>query len=155
MAAVFSMRGIQDLVEVFDDKVTIMPKGVIGFLNKGLKGTKTIPFSSISAVQFKEAGVLVNGYLQFTIPGGRESRGGVFSATKDENTFMFRKKENALAIQIKEYIEAKTRELRVVQKTGGQAASSIPDEIQKLADLRDRGILSEQEFQSAKTRLIS
>ena len=100
------MKGVQDQIEVFDDKVTITPKGILALMNKGLKGTKTIPFSSISAIQFKEAGAVFSGYLQFTIPGGNESKGGVFSAASDENTFMFaQKKNNALATQIKEYIE--------------------------------------------------
>lgn len=83
------MKGVQDLLEVFEDRVTITPKGVLGFLNKGVKGTKEIPFTSIVAVQFKEAGTVFSGYLQFTIPGGNENTGGILAATKDENTFMF------------------------------------------------------------------
>ncbi len=55
MSAIHTMRGVQDLLEVFEDKVTITPKGVLGFLNKGLKGTKEIPFHSIVAIQIKEA----------------------------------------------------------------------------------------------------
>lgn len=156
MGSIHTMKGVQDLLEVFEDKVTITPKGILGFMNKGLKGTKTIPFSSISAIQFKEAGAVFSGYLQFTIPGGNESKGGVFSAASDENTFMFaEKKNNALAIQIKEYIEAKVQELHAPQATQSQSATSLSDELQKLASLRDSGILSDQEFQSAKSRLIS
>lgn len=70
---VFTLKGKQDLLEVFEDRVTIKPKGVLGFLNKGMKGTKEIPFASVVAVQFREAGPWFNGYLQFTIPGGNES----------------------------------------------------------------------------------
>ena len=66
------MQGVQDLLEVFGDKVQLTPKGVLGFLNKGLKGTKTIPFTSIQALQFKEAGAVFSGYIQFTIAGGNE-----------------------------------------------------------------------------------
>ncbi|BDP60172.1 hypothetical protein EfmJHP38_11100 [Enterococcus faecium] len=33
-----------------------------------------------------------NGYIQFTLLGGNESRGGILAATKDENTVMFTKK---------------------------------------------------------------
>lgn len=42
MDSLISMKGVQDLIEVFEDKVTITPKGVLGFLNKGLKGTKPL-----------------------------------------------------------------------------------------------------------------
>ena len=34
------------------------------------KGEKRIPISSIKAVQWKPAGPLVNGFIQFTVPGG-------------------------------------------------------------------------------------
>jgi hypothetical protein len=149
------MKGVQDLLEVFEDKVTITPKGVLGFMNKGLKGTKTIPFSSITAIQFKEAGAVFSGYLQFTIPGGNESRGGVFSAASDENSFMFaNKNNNQLATTIKEYVEQRVRELRA-PTTVVHPVTSLADELQKLVSLRDNGVLSEQEFQTAKLRLIS
>jgi hypothetical protein len=152
---VFSMLGVQDHLEVFDDKLTISPKGVLGFMNKGLKGTKTIPFASISAIQFKEAGAMFSGYLQFTIPGGNESKGGLFAAVKDENSFMFATKvNNRQATEIKQYIEAKTKELRSPKTMQLQSPISLSDELQKLADLRDQGILTDQEFQSAKNRLI-
>lgn len=158
MNKVFEMKGtgVIGVMEVYEDKLTINPKGFIGFLAKGIKGTKIIPYSSITAIQFKEAGTVFNGYLQFTIPGGNESTGGVFSAATDENSIMFAgKKNNALAIQIKEYIEAKVQELRAPRATQSQATTSLSDELEKLASLRDSGILSEQEFQSAKNRLIS
>ena len=156
MNCVYNMKGVQDLLEVFEDKVTITPKGILGFMNKGLKGTKSIPFTSITAIQFKEAGAVFSGFLQFTIPGGNESRGGVFSAASDENSFMFaNKSNNELAIKIKKYIEGNVRELQKPSHVASQSTTSLADELKKLASLRDGGILSEQEFQTAKIRLIS
>ena len=147
------MKGVQDLLEVYEDRVTITPKGVLGFLNKGIKGTKEIPFGSIVAVQFKEAGAVFSGYLQFTIPGGNESRGGILAATKDENTFMFaHAKNNSMAREIKEFIDGAVRKSRAPQSSA--TAASLPDEIQKLAQLKEQGILSEDEFQAAKRKLI-
>ena len=140
-------------MEVFEDKVAITPKGIAGFLNKSITGTKEIPFLSIVAVQFKEASVFWNGYIQFTIPGGNEIRRGIFAATEDENTFMFSGAENnALVIEIKEYIELATREARAAQVTA--SSSSLSDEIQKLAKLKEQGLLSEEEFQAAKKKVI-
>lgn len=151
--AIYTMKGVQDLLEVFEDRVTITPKGILGFLNKGIKGTKEIPFQSIVAVQFKEAGALFSGYIQFTIPGGNESSGGILAATKDENTFMFATKENnALAIKIKKFIDSAVRKLRMPQ--ANSPTTNLSDEIQKLAGLKEQGILSDEEFQAAKKRLI-
>ena len=150
---VFTMEGVQDLLEVYPDKVTITPKGVLGFLNKGLKGTKSIPFTSIIAIQFRKADLFVNGFLQFTIPGGNESRGGVFAAVGDENTFMFRvgNDGNRRASEIKDYIEAKVEDTRLPRQT---TTPSLSEELQKLATLKNQGVLSETEFDAAKRRLL-
>ena len=153
MNAIHTMKGVQDLLEVFEDRVTITPKGVLGLINKGIKGTKEIPFRSSVAVQFKQASALLSGYLQFTIPGGNESKGGIFAAAKDENTFMFRyTKNNAQAKEIKEYIVEAIRRSQAPQTT--LSATSLSDELQKLAQLKDQGVLSEDEFQAAKKKLI-
>ena len=149
---VAGLKSYQDLLEVFDDRVTITPIGIQGFLNKGLKGTKEIPFSSITAVQFKKAGAFC-GYLQFTIPGGNESTGGLFNAMSDKNTFGFADaKNNALVREIKEYIDAAVRRSRTPQANA--PATNLSDELQKLSKLKEQGVLSEEEFQAAKRRLI-
>lgn len=151
MQPVFTLHGVQDQLEVFEDKVTITPKGLLGFLNKGLKGTKTLLYVSISAIQFKKGG-LTNGYLQFSLPGGNESKGGVFAATKDENTFMFKPRDNEQAQKIRDFIEARIQAARSPMAVSPQP--SLADELKKLAELRDMGVLSEQEFLDAKQKLI-
>lgn len=150
MKPVYSMKGVGGLLEVYEDRVNITPKGVLGFLNKGLKGTKSIPFFSITGVQFKKSG-MTSGYIQFTMPGGNESRGGVLAATRDENTFMFAR-QNELAIEIKDYIENRIQELHRPQASS--PAFSITDELQKLVDMKTNGILSDDEFEAAKRRII-
>jgi len=149
----YSVTGVQDLLEVFEDRVSITPKGLLGFLNKGLQGTKEIPFVSIVAVQFKEAGTVFSGYLQFTILGGNESIGGLVAAAQDENTFIFaHTRNNAMAAEIKDYIDVAIRKARPPQ--GSPHATSLSDELQKLAALRASGILTDDEFQAAKRKLI-
>lgn len=153
MNTIFEMKGVGEILVVYEDKVTITPKGVLGFMSKGLKGTKTIPFASITGIQFREAGTFISGYIQFTIPGGNESKGGVFDAASDENTFMFaEKKNNEMANNIKEYIESAVLKLRTPHHHTQSA--NLADELQKLAMLKEQGILSDDEFQSAKMKLI-
>ncbi len=72
-------------IQLFDDRLVITRKGLIGFLTQGFGGEKTIPYSSISAVQFRDPGVIVLGYIQFKIMGAPE---GSNPAT-DENTVNF------------------------------------------------------------------
>jgi len=144
------MKGVGELLEVYEDRLAITPKGVMGFLSKGLKGTKTIPFTSITAIQLKRSG-LTSGYIQFTVPGGNESRGGVFGAAFDENTFMFAG-QNERAQEVTTYIETRMREVRT--PAAAPAARSLTDELRQLAELRRTGVLSEAEFLSAKRRLL-
>lgn len=153
MPPIFSMKGVQDTLEVYDDKIIITPRGILGMMNKGLKGSKNIPFFSITAVQFKKAG-LTSGYLQFTLQGGVESRGGILAAAKDENTFMYsNKKDNEEVEKIKTYVEEQLKQFHnpVSQK---QQLVSLSDELEKLADLKSKGVLTDEEFQAAKKRLI-
>ncbi|MBI4244010.1 MAG: SHOCT domain-containing protein [Planctomycetes bacterium] len=148
--AVYAMQGVGEVLEVFEDKLTITPEGIPGFMSKGLKGTKTIPFSSISAIQFKESG-LMSGYLQFTIPGGNENEGGVFAAVFDENTFMFAG-NNILAIEIKNYIESRIQSFKSSRVS---SHNSMVEELTRLSELKEKGVLTEDEFKKAKQKLIS
>lgn len=50
----FELRGKGGLLTVFDDKVIIEVKGVLGFLAQGLAGGKTIPMEAIQSVQFRK-----------------------------------------------------------------------------------------------------
>lgn len=150
--SVYKVVGVASEIEVFEDKLTITPQGALGFLNHGFKGAKTIPFRSITAIELKQADSM-SGYLQFSLLGGNESRGGLFAAIKDENSWVFADKEdnNALAEEIKVYIE---KQIENSQNTPAQTGVSSADELTKLAQLRDQGVLSEEEFQAAKEKVL-
>jgi hypothetical protein len=138
-------------LDVYDDRLTITPKGVLSFLNRGLQGTKTIYFHSITGIQLKMASDFTAGYLQFTIPGGNESRKGLLAAISDENTFLFREPNNHQAEAVKDYIETRMKEIRAPKPA---TSSGLSDELSRLADLKKQGMLSDEEFQAAKKRLI-
>jgi len=147
---IYEFKGVDGYLKVYEDKIDIVPKGIIAFLNKGLKGTKTIPYSSIKAIQFKKCGILLSGYIQFTIPGGNESKKGIFDAVKDENTFLFHS-DNKLAIEIKEYIESK-----IVSDTNlnQNHTNNIAEQMEQLASLYKDGSITEDEYQLAKNKVL-
>ena len=89
--AVYSLKGVNGYLEVWENKIVITRKGFRAFLTHGCAGVKTIPMSAIQSVQFKPGGWLLNGFIQFGILGGRERQGGVFSATRDENSVMLKR----------------------------------------------------------------
>ena len=117
-------------------------------------GEKRIPVRSITAVQFKPAGALTQGFIQFTISGGSEktsTRGGrVQEAFTDENSVVFVKKSASDFERVRDEVNAAI-------SAGGQPGGPAPDladQLAKLAQLRDQGILTEEEFQAKKTDLL-
>ncbi|MBT2680016.1 SHOCT domain-containing protein [Bacillus sp. ISL-35] len=145
--------GINGQLELTGNKIVIKRKGMMAKMTQGLKGDKEILVKQISSIQIKKAGALTNGYIQFSFSGGKENKGGLMDATKDENTIMFNKKQMADFEKIKQAIEEKIDQLSnpsVVNVNQLDAA----DQIKKLADLRDSGILTEDEFNAKKKQLL-
>lgn len=151
----FNLKGVNGQMTVYEDKVVIERKGVTSFLTQGIAGAKTIPIQSIQSIQFKPGNHMTNGFIQFGILGGKEGQGGLFNATKDENTVMLSFKYNELAGQIKEYIEKRILEnfKSSNQQTIIQPASTA-DEILKLKSLLDSEIITEEEFNAKKKQLL-
>jgi len=116
-------------------------------LSQGLKGEKDIQLAAISSIQFKNAGRLTSGYIQFAFMGGQESKAGLLLAAADENTVMFRRSQQPAFEALREAVQLR---LAPSENTGG----SVADEIEKLAALRERGILTEDEFQAKKAQML-
>jgi hypothetical protein len=147
-----TLNGFNGQVELYSDKVIIKRKGFAakvfyGFTNP--KGEKTIYLDQITAIQIKQP-YFTSGYMQFTIPGGIESRTGVFDATRDENSVVIQSKQQyEIASEIKNIIE-KLRSSSSV--TAG--VSSNADELRKFKQLMDDGIISKEEFEQKKKQLL-
>lgn len=99
------LKGINGQLNVYDNKIEITRKGFLGFVSNGLSCTKTIPTKNITSVQLKPGTFFTNGYIQFNTAGKIESTGGLLKSTLDENTVMFRRKDNHTAERIKSLIE--------------------------------------------------
>ncbi|MFN5952824.1 MAG: DUF4429 domain-containing protein [Dolichospermum sp.] len=102
----YDIEGSNGQIRLTRNRIIISRKGTTAFMTQGLKGDKEIPISRITAIQFKRADALTKGYLQFSIQGGIESRGGVFEAVTDENTVMFTELEQSEFEEVKRYINS-------------------------------------------------
>ena len=102
----YFLKGVNGQIELQKNRVVISRKGILGFAAQGLSGRKEIPIKNIQAVQFKDASSLTNGFIQFTIAGGREAGGGLLNATSDENTVLFLKKNQIHFENLKKYIDS-------------------------------------------------
>jgi hypothetical protein len=62
-----------------------------------VKPDKHIPLSSIAAVQWKPAGRVVDGFIEFTVPGDAEGRAApashTYQASADNNAVLFTKRQ--------------------------------------------------------------
>jgi len=145
-------EGLGAIVELGHSSITISRHGVASFLTQGIKGEKTIPLQSLTAIQFKDAQKSMSGYIQFSIKGEIASRGGIWDAALDENTVMFTYEQSAMFKELREKVEAS---MTISKPAPIMGVNSFADELTKLADLRDRGVLDESEFQSQKARLVA
>ena len=140
------------LLVLENEKLTIIRKGLLSFFNHGLKGQKTIMFHSISGIQYKASGISA-GYIQFIVMGSQENKGGLQAALKDENTVAFvGKKYNKQAEEIKRYIENynsnKNKESTIAQQIDKY------DQLAKIKKLLDSGILTQEEFENEKKKIL-
>jgi len=142
-------KGVGGQLQLLEDKIRIKRKGASSFMLHGLKGDKEIFLTQISSIQFRKAGPFVNGYIQFAFLGGQETKGGIFQATQDENTIVFRKNWQSDFEEIKSMIEMKMKELKTKKTVG----SDISD-LEKLAELKKKGIISEEEFKAKKRQIL-
>jgi hypothetical protein len=115
-------------------------------LYHGFEGDKRIPYSSITAVQFKEPGSWLAGYIQFSIKGAREWHGPV---NQDENSLQFDSPVAADFRALRDFVQAKT------EAKPAAAPLSAADELSKLAALRDQGVLTDAEFAAEKVKVLS
>lgn len=149
---IYTLKGVGGQLELYNNKVVIKRKGAVAKMGHGFTGDKEILIKNISSIQLKLGGGILNGFIQFSIPGGNESKRGIIDATQDENTVMFNRSENKVAQAIKDKIEQIQDELNKPQTA---ATLSPADEIRKLKSLLDDGIITQEEFDKKKAELLS
>jgi len=153
--AVIYAKGVNGQITIDGHWLTIERKGW-GRVGHS-KGDRRIPLSSITAVQVRPAGSLANGFIRFTVPGSPELRGGLNNAGKDENAVIFNKKHSddfeKVRLAVEDYI--------VTQRSGPAplpapaAQPDIAEQIKKLGELREQGLVTDEEFKAKKDELLS
>ncbi|MGV8805100.1 MAG: DUF4429 domain-containing protein [Polaromonas sp.] len=148
-AKTLTAQGHNGQLELSDSVLRIRRKGLIALMTQGLKGEKEIVIAQITSIQFEKADNFMNGYIQFTYPDARKPKGGEFQGSKDENTVVFRVSQQP---EIEMLMDELQRRIAAARLKAAQF--SALDALEKLASLRDRGIVSEEEFQKTKKRLL-
>ena len=96
------------------------------------------------------------GYIEFTVPGGRDSK-KIEQALNNENAVLLKAaNQNDEAMKIKAHIEELI--MKRANNVGGttviQQANSPAEELKKMKDLLDAGIITQEEFDAKKKQLL-
>ncbi len=151
-----SASGHNGQVSFDGDFMVISRKGLMAKLDHGAKGDKRIPLTSITSVQLREPKYGTLGYIQFGLLGSIDSGGGIMAARTDENSVDFQKKDLANFQAVRSYVEQQIVERSKPQVVVvGSQGTDVATQLQKLADLKEQGILTEEEFNSEKAKLLS
>lgn len=141
-------KGVGGTVSFDGRFVTIVHKGFLGRMTVG-KGEKRIPIGAITAVQWKEPGHLVNGFVQFTMAGGNEARSSfghqTFDAVGDENSMVFDRAHAEEGHALRDAVEAALAV--AVSSTSGPS-------LREIAEAHAAGILTDEEFTAAKRKAL-
>ena len=154
MTEPITARGTSGTI-VFDGAFVHIQRTGMSRLTIG-KGTKQIPIDHITAVQFKPAGALVNGFIQFTLAGGIEqrSRAGsqTYDAVQDENSVVFTRKQMPAFEEVRGRIQG-----ALTARLGGQptAAPDVQTRMQQLKAMLDDGLITTGEYDLKRTELLS
>lgn len=150
--------GFNGTMEIDDAMVIIRHGKVYKVVGGSLAGEKQIPISSILSVRFKAATSMWNGFLQIGVLGGSVVGGrSAIAAATDENAVMFRPKQQPAFERMYAYLQKRAAENAKSAATGPivhAPAPDLADQIRKLAELRDQGVVSETEFQTKKAELL-
>lgn len=168
MDQLFELKGTNGIIIAYDDRVVISRKTFTGFMAQGgATGDRTYYYQDLASVEFKKASFVSNGYIKLILKGTNDKpavvslMGTNMSTFQDQNTVTFRafdksipgKSEelyNLLSVKIKEYKDkANTIQINTV------AGSSKMDELKKLGELKDSGIITEEEFQIEKKKILN
>jgi hypothetical protein len=145
------VEGSNGTVVVEQNALRIRRKGFANILTQGLQRERVIPLTSIRAIQFKEAGRWMAGYIQFSVVGAIDRPGGIMEATKDENAVLFERSQQPAFEELRRVVE---QHLAVPQPPVG-GTKSVGEELERLAGLLDRGLLSRSEFEQMKRSLLT
>jgi len=161
-------EGVNAYLMLLNDRVRIQKREEKTFLNQDFKPNRDIPLSQISGIRIRKATTLGNGYIQFLLNGASEN--SITDVRKDENVVLFRGAHEADFEKIKMAIEMRIANagmmssgINSIPLPPRQAAPPPPppprapsyiDELEQLAALRDKGVITEEEFTAKKKKIL-
>ena len=156
---VYSIDGVRGRhIDIYVDKCVITTHVTLGSLltNNATDGEKTFYYSDCIGVQFKTSKFTI-GYLQ--IETAASSGNNHMSNFFNENSFTFDTSviSNERMTEVADYVKQRVDEIKKghYNRNNGEATLSVADELIKLKQLMDAGILTQEEFDLQKAKLLN
>jgi len=149
--AIYKKEGrLSTTISVFEDRV-IIERGIMGRMTTGGPSEKTLFYANLTGVEYKKPGLL-SGYINFNGPGLQMSSGTI-NSQKNENSIVFAT-QGAEWKEIADYINSRIAHSQNKGTTIIQNQSSA-DELLKFKKLLDEGIITQDEFEQQKKKLLN
>lgn len=103
-------EGANGQIQLFEDSIQIQRKGIRSSLSPRAKQTD-IPLAQIGSVEFKPAGTLANGYIQFVYLG-QAPKTGLIEVSNDENSVLFRHKQQPAFERVRSAVQERITMLK-------------------------------------------
>ncbi|SFU31709.1 hypothetical protein SAMN04487886_10068 [Clostridium sp. DSM 8431] len=150
---IYSLEGLDGTIELHKDMVVIgrNKKSPVRWALHGVKGEKYIQLNHIVAVQVRNS-VLGYGYLALTLSGKVKAKNHLITALTDDDTVFFYTKYLSEYIKMKDLINKYIK----IDNDNKKESSKIEyvDIIEKLADLKNKNLITKEEFDFKKRDLL-
>jgi uncharacterized OB-fold protein len=134
-SVVLEASGVNGKIGLFQDKIQIQ------------HNVKYLELNKIAGVIIKPAGALTNGYIHFELIGAEESKIENLETDQYEYTILFNKQQQKTFEEIKQAID------ETKSPIAPPSGSGIAD-LEKLAELKAKGIITEEEFTAKKKQIL-
>jgi hypothetical protein len=121
-----------------------------GVMYYGFLGTKRVPVSNITTMNWKEPGSWTVGFLELNILGEAPPSPMASPNVQNQNRLSFENSESERFVALRDWIQSKMGKAN----TQAQASVSVADEIAKFAALLDQGLITQAEFDAQKAKLL-
>ena len=147
------IRSQGDTLELANDKVIIRRLGASGKMPGGANGDRVIDIAALTGIQMKPAST-VSGYIFFSHADSEPFTGGISEATQEPDAFIFGQELNEELANFKWKVEQLMHEFKKHAATHHPKGTFV-DELRSLAELKHQGLLTAEEFEAAKKKLLS
>ena len=152
----YRAEGVDGIVTASEIEVSIKFKG-LGRLTHG--GDESYPMERIKAVGFKAPTLMGSGHIQFGVldahgraEANSTNSGWIFGSI--EHMVLFDKKSLKDFTELKEFVEQQVEKHKLGNSSKHSSQFNVADELEKLARLKESGVLTDDEFQMQKKRLL-